>query len=230
MSILQHHLDPLDPYDPYLIEQGFSENRQEQDYENTFLEKIIGSIVSLAIIIFIFAFISIFTGCSTTKDTSYIERRRMEIMIDRMDSLMHVKTVIQQDSSWRELVMRQFQSIREKSDTSHTMVVDSAGNVIREKIIINNIRETTSETDRQELQVMTHRLETMDSTMNIMQQQICQFEELIKEKQKVKEVEKPLTMWQQARIWLANLVLVALAVMALVWVARKRAWWKPSGS
>ncbi len=30
---------------------------------------------------------------------------------------------------------------------------------------------------------------------------------------------------QQARIWLANLVLVALAVAAAVWIVRKRSWW-----
>lgn len=30
---------------------------------------------------------------------------------------------------------------------------------------------------------------------------------------------------QQARLWLANLVLVALAVAAAVWIVRKRSWW-----
>lgn len=41
----------------------------------------------------------------------------------------------------------------------------------------------------------------------------------------VVEVEKPLTAWQQAQLWLGRLVLVALLVALSVWLCRKRAWW-----
>lgn len=39
-------------------------------------------------------------------------------------------------------------------------------------------------------------------------------------------VEKPLTSWQQARLWLANIVLAALAITVIVWILRKRKFWK----
>lgn len=39
-------------------------------------------------------------------------------------------------------------------------------------------------------------------------------------------VEKPLTSWQKARLWLANIVLAALATSASVWLFRRRRFWK----
>lgn len=40
-----------------------------------------------------------------------------------------------------------------------------------------------------------------------------------------KKVPAQLAWHQQARLWLANLVLVALAVAAGIWIIRKRSWW-----
>jgi len=170
---------------------------------------------------------SFFSSCSAPRETSYIEQHKMERMMERMDSVISTKTIIQQDSAWRESIMRQFESIREKSDTSHTIVLDSAGNVIREKIIINNIRETTSEKERKEREGMIHRMEVMDSTMNIMRQQLSTTDSLLRSREdtKIKEVEKDLSWWQQARIWLGNMVLIALVIAAAIWVVKKRTWW-----
>ena len=41
----------------------------------------------------------------------------------------------------------------------------------------------------------------------------------------IKEVEKPLSAWQQARIWIGNMVLIAITIAATVWIVRKRVWW-----
>lgn len=169
----------------------------------------------------------LFSSCSAPRETSYIEQHRVERMMERMDSFIRTKTVIQQDSAWRETIMKQFQSIREKSDTSHTLVLDTAGNVLKEKIIINNIRETTSETDRKEMEVMKSRLDVMDQTLDIMRQNLSIADSLLQSKNEtvIKEVEKDLSWWQQARIWLGNLVLVALAIAAAIWAVKKRTWW-----
>ena len=147
--------------------------------------------------------------------------------MDRMDSVINSRFVIQQDSTWRETILKQFQSIREKSDTSHTVVVDSAGKVIKERIVINNIRETTNESERKEREGMIHRMEVMDSTMNIMRHQLSTTDSLLrsKEETEIKEVEKPLSWWQNMRLWLGNIVLIALAVAAIVWIVKKRTWW-----
>lgn len=216
---MYHNFDPLDPMDPYTTDPLPSSDNPEQDLIAGYL----GSIVSLLV----FFLVSFFISCGTTRETSYVERHRMESIMDRMDSLLRVRTVVQQDSVWRETILRQFQSIRERSDTSHTVVVDTAGKVIKETLIINNVRETTSESDRLEREMLMHRLDVQDSTINLMRQQILHSDSLLQQRQEttVKEVAKPLTWWQQSRIWLGNIVVVALAVAAGWWVIRKKAWW-----
>lgn len=206
------------PYDPYRIESSGDPDRDLRD-------GVIRGIVFIAMMIAVFTIAGLFTGCVTQRESySQTERHRMETLIDRLDSLSHQRTVTQQDSVWRETILRQFQSIREKSDTSHYVVQDTAGNVIREKVVINNVREVTSESDRQEIRSMTHRLEVMDSTMQVMRQQIAHSDSLLQTEKKevVRQVETPLTWWQQARLWLSNLVLVALALCAAVWALRRR--------
>lgn len=41
----------------------------------------------------------------------------------------------------------------------------------------------------------------------------------------VKEVERQFTTWQQIRLWLGNMVIVALGIASGVWIIRKRTWW-----
>ena len=191
------------------------------------LDGCLSAVIAVLILVGIIILCSILFSCSTPKETSYIEHHKVERMMDRMDSVINSRFVIQQDSTWRETILKQFQSIREKSDTSHTVVVDSAGKVIKERIVINNIRETTNESERKEREGMIHRMEVMDSTMNIMRHQLSTTDSLLrsKEETEIKEVEKPLSWWQNMRLWLGNIVLIALAVAAIVWIVKKRTWW-----
>lgn len=41
----------------------------------------------------------------------------------------------------------------------------------------------------------------------------------------VQEVERPLTSWQQFRLWLGNIILITLALAATIFIFRKRTWW-----
>ena len=219
---------PFDPNDP--LGQYFWNQPPDADFDepNAFRRALRFSVTLIAVIIALLLLTSIFSSCTVTRETtSTVDSHKVETMIDRMDSLMRLKTVKESDSLWHETILRQFQSIREKSDTSRTQVVDSAGKVIREKIIINNVRETTSETDRREFQKLTHRLESMDSTMRVMQQQLSRSDSLLQQRDTVREREVParLSWWQQTRLWLGNACLVALAVLAAVWLLRKRTWW-----
>jgi len=182
---------------------------------------------AVVIILVAVCIIMLISSCGTTKESSFLEQHKINTLMERMDSVIKTKTVVQQDSAWRETILRQFQSIREKSDTSHHVVVDSAGKIIKETTVINNVREITSETDRQEIQILSHRIEMMDSTMSMMRQQLERSDSLLQAKETVieKKVPADLSWWQQARIWLGNLILVALLVAAAIWVVKKKAWW-----
>lgn len=226
------HYNPLDPAGPYcdLLPDNLSKEEIEA-YSRFTMRGLLASLLTLIGALAFLALCSVLTSCTTSRDTSYVEQHRITDMMQRMDSLMHQKTVVQQDSAWRETILRQFQSIREKSDTSHFVVTDTAGNVIREKIVINNVREVNSETDRQEREVLMHRLDVQDSTLRVMQQQIQHSDSLLQQRQEtvVREVKNPLSWWQQLRIWLGNLVLVALIVAAAIWLLKKKLPWLPFG-
>jgi len=218
----------IDPNDP--LGQYFWNQPPDGDFDepNAFRRALRFAVTLIAVMIALLALTTLFSSCTVTRETtSTVDSHKVETMIDRMDSLMRLKTVKESDSLWHETILRQFQSIREKSDTSRTQVVDSAGKVIREKVIINNVRETTSETDRREFQKLTHRLESMDSTMRVMQQQLSHSDSLLQQRDTVREREVParLSWWQQARLWLGNVCLVVVLIGAAVWLLRKRTWW-----
>lgn len=183
-------------------------------------------IIFFAMLVVMFV-VSLLTSCGSTKTVTSTESRRVADMVDRLDSLMRLKTVVQQDSAWRESVMRQFQSIREKSDTSRSVTLSAAGDTIRERIIINNIRETTSETDRLEREVLKRRIESMDSTISLIRLQLSHSDSLLQHRETVVEKEVPaqLNWFQQMQLWLGRLVLVALAILLAIWIVRKRTWW-----
>ena len=171
-------------------------------------------------------------GCATQRIVSdETTERHTQEMLQQMDSLLRVRSVVQQDSTWQREVLRQFQSIREKSDTSHFVVTDTSGHVIREKIVINNTREVTSETDRERLTVMARRLEVLDSTVQAQNVMLQRMDSLLNKKQQAieHEEEKPartqLSRWQTFRLWLGNMVLIFLTVFIGWWVLKKKLPW-----
>lgn len=186
-----------------------------------------GCAVYVAALIVALVICVLFGSCTTHREVTSVEHHRIEDLMQRMDSVISTRQVIRQDSSWRELIMSQFQSIREHNDTSHTFVVDTAGRVIKETLVIRTERESNSQTDLHEREVLIHRLEVMDSTLSVMQLQFSHIDSLMQQRNisTTRYVQRSLTFWQQARLWLANTVLVALIIAAAVWAFRKRAWW-----
>lgn len=146
----------------------------------------------------IIGIVFLFCSCATKQSSEYTERYRMEKLVERMDSLMSKTKITTQDSAFQSVFIRELQSIREHNDTSHYVVVDTAGNVVKEKIVINNTKEVTSEKDREQLIMMSHRLEVMDSTLSVMKAHVERSDSLLSESKKetVKEVVKyPKSYW-----------------------------------
>lgn len=224
-----YFFDPTDPTQVYYnpLPDNATEEELEQ-YQRLTLKMLIHGIVMFLAVILLMALVSLFTSCTTQRiGTDTLDHRHSREMLKRMDSLLSVRTVTQQDSAFRQEILRQFQSIREKSDTSRSVMVNAAGDTIRERIVINNIRETTSSTDRQLLTVLSHRLQVMDSTVQQQNLQLTRMDSLLRQQSKTAEipVETPLSWFQQMQLWLGRLVLVALAVLAAWWLVRKRTWW-----
>ena len=168
---------------------------------------------ALVIVIAIIAVSLVCCSCTTTRtvnnDTSHISRE----MLTQMDSIISSRMVIRQDSSFRESVLRQLQSIVEKSDTSRFVVTNAEGDTIRERIVINNVREVTSETERHEREVIMHRLEKIDSALTAVQRQMFHTDSLVANKETVVEVPAELSWWQKFRLELGNAALVAILAL-----------------
>lgn len=221
--------DPLEPtqvfYDP------LPDNATQEDinlYQRLTLKMLLHGFVTFLLIVALLALMSLFTSCTTQRiGTDTLDHRHSREMLQRIDSLFSVRTVTQQDSAFRQEILRQFQSIREKSDTSRSVTLNQAGDTIRERIVINNIRETTSSTDRQLLTVLSHRLQVMDSTVQQQNLQISRMDSLLRQQSKTIEVPvaQPLSWFHQMQLWLGRLVLVALALLAAWWLLKKRTWW-----
>ena len=162
------------------------------------------------------ALLLLLTGCRTVKQESANDHYMSE-RLESIDSLLRQHTVIQQDSAWHELILRQFQSIRERSDTSHTIIVDTAGKVIKERIVIREQRETQSDTQSHEREVLMHRLDQMDSTISRQSLTISHLDSLLQQQHTTTEVPAKLTWWQQTRIRLANILLYGLIIIAAFW-------------
>ena len=225
MSIYNH----FDPYDPLgMFIDPLPENATKDDYaelQRLTLRYLVRTIITFFVLLAAFAICSVFSSCTTQKTvTSDTTDHRVTDLMQRIDSLMSVHSVVQQDSTWRQEILRQFQSIRERSDTSHTVVQDTAGNILRERIVIKNTREVLSETDRQELTVMSHRLEQMDSTIQVMRQQLSHSDSLLQQSRKetVRTVESPVTWWHNLQLWLGRMAMLALAILLAIWLLKKK--------
>lgn len=224
---MQHfYHDPTDPMQFWYNPLPDDATPDELDfYLRIALKYIVYGFLTFFTVLLLLALTSLLTGCTTRRSVSdTLEQRHTQEMLQRMDSTLMAHSIARQDSTWRQEILRQFQSIREKSDTSHSVTLNAAGDTIRERIIINTIRESYSQTDREQLTVMSHRLEVMDSIVRVQSELIsCMDSLLYQQKQtEIKEVAKPLNWWQQMQIWFGRLVLVALAVCA-AWLIVK---WK----
>lgn len=217
-----NHYDPMPSVQ---MSEAYRDLTPEQQEEVATKTALYGCGTYVLAFILAIALCALFGSCTTPKvitDTS--EQRHTQEMLQQMDSLLRVKTVTQQDSTWQQEILRQFQSIRESSDTSHSVTLNAAGDTIRERIVINNLRERTSETDREQLTVMSHRLEVMDSTVQAQSLMLSRMDSLLRQQRQteIKEVPAKLNWFQQMTLWLGRLVLVALALCAGWFVLR---WW-----
>lgn len=194
-------------------------------FQRVYLKIFVKSVLVFLCALFLMAVFFMFSSCTPQRVVSDTrEEHHTQQMLQRMDSLLSIRSVTRQDSSWRQEIMRQFQSIREKSDTSRYVVADSLGNIIRERIVINNVRETVSERERLEREVLMHRLEMMDSTVQAQNLQLSRVDSLLSQDRRVVEKEVPaqFNWFQLLQLWFGRLVLVALALCAAVVIVKRR--------
>lgn len=164
------------------------------------------------------AAVMVLTGCRTVsvseRDT---EHHYLETWLSQLDSIVSRSQTVVADSSWRERFISELRSIREKTDTSRTLVVDTAGRVVKETLIINNTRETTNERYEREIEGLRHSLERMDSTMVVQSLTISRMDSLLRDHEKTETVveQQPWyrRWWHKIKFILIGIVIGILMVL-----------------
>ena len=101
-------------------------------------------------------------------------------------------------------------------DTTSTLRIDYA---VSSATVVNGLlHHTLTSTDTPVPVPVQHQVTTRDSI-------VYREKEVPVPTPVIQEVEKPLTSWQQFRLWLGNIILIALAIAATIFVIRKRTWW-----
>lgn len=154
-------------------------------------------------------------SCSTISRSEYFsEQQRTFESLNRMDSLLVTHWQVQQDSSWHEKVTKQLERIYEKNDTSRVVVVDSTGKVIKETVTIIKERNRDNSEETYEREVMMHRLEVMDSTLQVQNEQLIKMDSLLQVSQKSEVIQKEepwyVRLWKNLQWMLVGAVLVVV--------------------
>ena len=216
-----------DPYDPSIV---MLPPNDHDDHDLTPAERdrahsimaLMGCLTYIASLI-IGLIVCLFIGsCTPARTVTSTESRVVSDRLEQIDSLLRLKSVVTQDSAWRESVMRQFQSIRERSDTNRSVVVNAAGDTIREKVIINNVRESVSESERLEIQKLSSRIEMMDSTIRLLREQITHSDTLQQQRETVVEPSSRLSWWERAKLRMTDYLLYLLAAIGAFFAFRAK--------
>ena len=110
----------------------------------------------------------LFCGCATKRSTeSSIQMHRMQLMTERMDSMLHYS------QTWQESIYQKQQSLvdsfkhSEVRDTSHVVFLSEKGDTIREKIVIREYIEKEHTTDSKESEMWQERFRQTDSLLQV---------------------------------------------------------------
>lgn len=206
----QRYMTMLNPYDPYNIQPempDMSELTPEQQEEVRVKVALYGCVSSFLIIIIGLALLALFAGCRT-KYVPVVELR------DSIRTEVVTSTVYVPDTQYVTLPAQIVE--RTTPDTTSTLRTSFAESTatIRGGLLHHVLRNL-------EVPVpvpVQHKETTRDSI-------VYREKEVPVPVPVVQEVARPLSAWQQVRIWLGNVILAALGIAAGVWIIKKRTWW-----
>lgn len=149
-------------------------------------------------------------SCATRRSTeSSIEMHRMQLMTERMDSMLHAT------STWQKSLYEKQSSLvdsfkqSEVRDTSRIIFLGEKGDTVKEKIVIREIveREHSSQESTQELREEFFR--QTDSLIKVNRSMEAKMDSLLREHNKETVVEKKPGLMEMLK-WVALGVLLAL--------------------
>ena len=152
-------------------------------------------------------------SCATTKEFEK-EDHSYSKMTEMVDSLMRSTTSWQKDFLSRQTSLIERLSQKEKNDSIHSVVLNEKGDTLKERIVIYKEVSTDHSTEKKEMELLISQYHRIDSLLNVSLVKQAETDSLLRAKETVVEVPAQLSWWQNLRIWLGNIVLLALVVTA----------------
>lgn len=170
------------------------------------------------VVFVILLLLSLLCSCGTTKefekeDHSYSKMTKM------VDSLMRSTTSWQKDFLLRQTSLIEKLSQKEKNDSIHSVTLNEKGDTLKEKIVIYKEVSTDHSTEKKEMELLISQYNRIDSLLNVSLVKQAETDSLLRAKETVVEVPAQLSWWQNLRIWIGNIFLMAMAacVVCLGW-------------
>lgn len=167
----------------------------------------------------------IMTGCRSVKEVSN-EQHSYSRLASSIDSLVHATSVWQQDLYSKQSSLIDSVRQSEKRDSSHVVVINEKGDTVRERIVVYKYLERDHTSEKQETEMLVHKVERLDSLLQVAISEKAESDSLLREHVKETISQNNLTFIQRIKQRIGELaimlMLLAIVIYALYWTFYKK--------
>ena len=156
-------------------------------------------------------------GCATKRSTeSSVEMHRMQLMTERMDSMLHATSVWQQSIYEKQSTLVDSFKHSEVRDTSHVIFLGAKGDTVRETITIREYIEREHSSSSQETERIEEKFRRTDSLLQVSLERQEKQDSLLRQYQKTTVVEKQPTLGDKLKWFGGGVVLALIGMFAVI--------------
>jgi len=149
-------------------------------------------------------------GCRSVKSTeSGLEIHRMQLMTQRMDSMIHATSVWQQNLYEKQTALVDSFKKSEVRDTSHTIFLGAKGDTVKEVIVIKERIESEHSSQESTQELKEEFFRQTDSLLSVNKTMEAKMDSLLREHDKETVVEKKPGLMERLK-WIGIGVLLSL--------------------
>ena len=179
-------------------------NERNGCYEPLYLTIVIGIVFMLC-------------GCATKRSTeSSVEMHRMQLMTERMDSMLHATSVWQQSIYEKQSTLVDSFKHSEVRDTSHVIFLGAKGDTVRETITIREYIEREHSSSSQETERIEEKFRRTDSLLQVSLERQEKQDSILRQYQKTTVVEKQPTLGDKLKWFGGGVILALIGLFAVI--------------
>ena len=157
------------------------------------------------------------SSCVTKRSTeNSVEMHRMQLMTERMDSMLHATSVWQQSIYEKQSTLVDSFKHSEVRDTSHVIFLGAKGDTVRETITIREYIEREHSTSEKETERLEEKFRRTDSLLQVSLAKQEKTDSLLQQYQKNTVVEKHPTIGDKLKWFGGGAVLALIGLFAVI--------------